>query len=354
MGSIVDVSIPTDRGSDVGVLMRKAGLVRTKGTWLSISRRKAGKGNAYFKANGERIADDATIKRLNGLSVPPAYVEVKYAAQPSAHLQAIGRDVAGRLQYRYHPDWERVREERKRARLIKIIKALPKLKAALARDLKGGEPTKTYVIAACVELVFHTAIRAGASRYEASSGSRGATTLLSSNVKCSGQTLHLSFKGKGGKQIVQTVKRPRLVAAICGLKAIPGKYLFQYREGEGPLCRLRAADVNAYLKTATGVVMSLKDFRTLWGTKIVADELAPLEPAPTPTARRRQLRGAVERAAEQLANTPTVAMKSYVQDCVVAAFESGRLHRIHQRMGAARDRGLAILARVVEGGAKHL
>ena len=29
------------------------------------------------------------------------------AEEERAHIQAVGRDSEGRLQYRYHPDWER-------------------------------------------------------------------------------------------------------------------------------------------------------------------------------------------------------------------------------------------------------
>ena len=50
------------------------------------------------------------MRRLASLAMPPAYEDVHYAAYARAHLQAVGRDAAGRLQYRYHPDWEKVRE----------------------------------------------------------------------------------------------------------------------------------------------------------------------------------------------------------------------------------------------------
>jgi DNA topoisomerase-1 len=36
--------------------------------------------------------------------VPPAYTDVRYAEDPSAHLKAVGTDAAGRLQYRYHEE----------------------------------------------------------------------------------------------------------------------------------------------------------------------------------------------------------------------------------------------------------
>ena len=47
--------------------------------------------------------------------------EVRYAPDPNSHLQAVGRDAAGRLQYRYHSDWEKVREQRKAHRLARLV-----------------------------------------------------------------------------------------------------------------------------------------------------------------------------------------------------------------------------------------
>ena len=60
------------------------------------------------------------------MAVPPAYRDVRYSADPSSHLQAVGIDAAGRLQYRYHVDWEKVREQRKAHRLARLVAALPK------------------------------------------------------------------------------------------------------------------------------------------------------------------------------------------------------------------------------------
>ena len=71
-----------------------------------------------------------------------------------------------------------------------------------------------------------------------------------------------------------------------------------------------------------------KDFRTLAASRQVASELAAVEPAPSATGRKRQIKAAIAAASEQLANTPTVCRKSYVHDAIVEAFESGRLKRL--------------------------
>ena len=80
---------------------------------LTIRRKRVGDSFTFVSARGRTIRDEITRARLKSLAVPPAYEEVLYATDPRAHIQAIGRDAAGRLQYRYHTDWEKVRERRK-------------------------------------------------------------------------------------------------------------------------------------------------------------------------------------------------------------------------------------------------
>ena len=103
--------------SRLGALtMRRLGLRYISTDALTIRRRKNGDGYTFVSARGRTIKDQITRARLKRLAVPPAYEEVLYATDPRAHIQAIGRDAAGRLQYRYHPDWEKVRERRKARR----------------------------------------------------------------------------------------------------------------------------------------------------------------------------------------------------------------------------------------------
>ena len=114
--------------------------------------------------------------------MPPAYDQVLFAEDPAAHLQAIGRDSAGRRQYRYHPAWEKVREQRKARRLSQLVDVLPKIRRALTRHLAGREPTRELALAAVIELVARSAIRAGSEAYARLHGTRGAATLLKSDV----------------------------------------------------------------------------------------------------------------------------------------------------------------------------
>src|SRR5262245_46425133 len=98
-----------------------ASLEFTQSKHLKIRRIRRRNGFAYVRVNGRTVRERATIRRLERLAVPPAYRETLFATNPRAHIQAVGRDAAGRLQYRYHPEWERIRELRKARRLAKLI-----------------------------------------------------------------------------------------------------------------------------------------------------------------------------------------------------------------------------------------
>jgi hypothetical protein len=67
---------------------------------LTIRRVRCGRGFSYRNGKG-CVRDASELARLKSLAVPPAYVDVRYAADPAAHLQAVGTDAAGRLQYRW-------------------------------------------------------------------------------------------------------------------------------------------------------------------------------------------------------------------------------------------------------------
>jgi len=122
--------------------MQRVGLRHVATDDLTIHRRRAGKTFTFIGPNGRAIRDDITRARLKRLAVPPAYQDVLYAADPRAHIQAIGRDAAGRLQYRYHADWEKVRERRKARRLQRLVAALPRIRRAVSKHLAASAPPR--------------------------------------------------------------------------------------------------------------------------------------------------------------------------------------------------------------------
>jgi DNA topoisomerase I len=328
-------------------LIRKVGLTYINTAALTIRRQRHGRGFRYMNARGKALRAPA-IKRLTSLAVPPAYEDVLYATDPSAHIQAIGRDAAGRLQYRYHPDWQRVRETRKARRLARLAEALPQIRRSIGQHLSGDAPTRSFTLSAIIELVARSAIRPGSEQYAKLRGTRGAATLLKSNVSVYGETLRLHFKAKGGKQIEKEVHAPKLTAAIDVLRKLPGRRLFQYRDEEGKLHTASAQDVNRFLREIAEVEISLKDFRTLMASVSVLEALACAEPATSKRARRRQILDAICQAASELGNTPAICRKSYVHESVVNAFEDGALEKFAEMLRSTRSsaRRVEVLAKV--------
>src|SRR5215468_8473929 len=303
---------------------------------LTIRRIKRGKGYSFIRANGTKIRHEPTIRRLHRMAVPPAYREVRYSHDPDSHLQAVGRDAAGRLQYRYHADWEKVREHRKAHRLAKLVGALPKIRRNVWKQLAGDEPTREFALAAVIELIARTAIRPGNESYARLNGTRGATTLHKSNVTLEDDSVVLTFKAKGGKAVRKECNAAKLVRAIGILRTVPGKRMFQYRDGQGTVRTVSTTTVNAFLREIAGIKISLKDFRTLMASAVVLESLSRISPAASARGRKRQVLEAVRAAADELSNTPAICRKSYVHDTIVTAFEDGILERFASTMKGYR------------------
>ena len=325
---------------------RENGLTIVSPDALTVRRQRCGSGFLFRRASGAVLRDAQEIARLKALAVPPAYVDVRYAADAAAHLQAVGTDAAGRLQYRYHPCWTEVREALKARRLAGLARMLPDIERAVAKALAAEIVDLPFVLAAVVRLVSLSAIRAGGEEYARAHGTRGATTLLKSNVELADGVVTLQFKAKGGKLVSKQVRDARLHAALAALMALPGRRLFQYRAADGAVRSVRTGEVNAYLHTVAGRRISLKDFRMLSASASALDALAATEPASSERARRAQVRQVVSAVAEELANTPAVCRRSYVHEAVVTAFEQGTLARLRKPSRSAAKKAQT-LARLV-------
>jgi len=332
-------------------LLKRLGLKYVSTAELTIRRQRHGRGFGYCKPDGGAVSL-AEKRRLAALAVPPAYEEVLYAADPRAHIQAVGRDAAGRLQYRYHVEWQRVREIRKARRLARLADALPRISRSISQHLNGSEPSREFVLAAVVELVARSAIRPGSEQYARLRGTRGAATLLKSNVSVYGETVKLRFKAKGAKLIEKEIHSPKLATAIDVVSQLPGRRLFQYRDSDGALRAANAHEVNQFLREVAGVDISLKDFRTLLASVSVLEALARTEPATSKRARRRQILDAICEAAAELGNTPAICRKSYVHETVVNAFEDGALERFAETLRSSRS--TAKRAKVLAEVAAHI
>ncbi|MFY0576511.1 hypothetical protein ACN28S_21110 [Cystobacter fuscus] len=93
------------------------------------------RGFHYRTADGKRVPA-REVERIEALKLPPAWKDVLISPSRTARLQAMGKDSAGRWQYRYHESFTRRQEARKFERIVDFARALPKLRRRVSQDLR--------------------------------------------------------------------------------------------------------------------------------------------------------------------------------------------------------------------------
>lgn len=321
------------------------------------SRRRRGAGFSYQRPGGEAVSS-AERRRIEDLVIPPAWQEVWISLDPKGHLQATGRDEAGRKQYLYHPRWTAARDAAKFAGLAGFGDALPALRRRLRRDLKSDGLSRRKLTAAVLRLMDQTLIRVGNAAYAKANGSYGLTTLRNKHVRLSGDEIDLRFKGKSGEKHVHSLVDEELASVVRECQELPGYELFRYRDEAGEVQTIDSRDVNDYLRQATSREVSAKDFRTWGGTvatsralhaalsaaagngkpasrngnranangKPAGGEAALLHAEASESARHKAVVEAVKSAAEILGNTPAICRQSYVHPTVIESFLAAEFH----------------------------
>ena len=300
-----------------------------------LTRRRLGSGFRYLDRNGAVIRDPKVLDRIRALAIPPAWTDVWICPRASGHIQATGRDVKGRKQYRYHDDWSSHASETKFDRLTDFARALPKLRRAVEADLARRGPGREKVLATAVRLLEISLIRVGNAQYAKQNRSYGLTTLHKRHLEVDGAALTFAFKGKSGIEHEVRVRDRRLATVVRSLRELPGQQLFKYRDEAGDLCAVTSDDVNAYIREAMGEQFSAKDFRTWAGTVSAARALRDMEAPVSPTDAKRKITVCVKAVAGLLGNTPTVCRSSYVHPRIFELFEAGQLGAVLPGSGAA-------------------
>ena len=298
-----------------------------------IIRKRAGKNFAYY-VKEKKVADKDDIKRIKSLVLPPAWENVWICALQNGHLQATGLDVKKRKQYRYHPDWNILRNHTKFYRMIDFGKSLPSIRLQLEKDLEGKELSHDKVLAAIVMLMERTNIRVGNNIYEKLYGSFGLTTLKDKHVEIKNGNIKFSFKGKKGVQHDINLKNKKLSNIVQSCKDIPGKELFQYYDETGNRHSIDSGMVNEYIKKISGSDFTAKDFRTWAGTVNAFLAFKEIGFAETITASKKNVVEALDKVAAQLGNTRTVCKKYYVHPVIISMYESKGLEKYFKELEA--------------------
>jgi DNA topoisomerase I len=305
---------------------KAAGLRYVSDDVPGITRVRHGKGFAYFSSEGKQIRDEAELRRIRAIAVPPAYTDVWICPIANGHIQATARDKRRRKQYRYHKLFREIRDENKYDRMIAFAKALPKIRRRMKRDLRRKGLPKEKVLATVVGLLEVTGIRIGNEEYAKANSSFGLTTLRSRHAKVEGTKLRFSFRGKSGVRHAVDLRDRALAKIVAQCQELPGQKLFQYVDDDGTTRDIDSSDVNDYIREIAGADFSAKDFRTWTGTIEFSRLLAEGAALETQSERKSAVTDTIKRVAGALRNTPAVCRKCYIHPHVVDAYmEAGRL-----------------------------
>ena len=280
------------------------------------TRKRQGRYWAYFDEQEKRVTDRDEIDRLNEIGLPPAYTDAWFCKDANGHLQATGRDSRGRKQYRYHPDFRQRRDKSKYSDCVDFGKALPRIRARVEKDLRKRKLDRDTVLAAVVRLLDTEFIRIGNEEYARSNRSFGATTLRSHHLRHSGGKLKMRFSAKHGIVRDLTITDRNLKRIVNKCQELPGQLLFQYVNGDGVPQPVTSADVNEYIREASGGDFTAKHFRTWAASVIFFEQLMEAE-----EKNRISLKTALEPVAEALGNTIAISRKSYVHPRLIEALQ---------------------------------
>jgi DNA topoisomerase IB len=289
-----------------------------------ITRKRRGKGFCYYGPAGERLTDDTTLARIEGLVIPPAWQKVWISPQPNGHIQAVGTDAAGRRQYLYHPAWQQERAEEKFDRVLRLSTRLPAWRSSIARDLAGRGLTQERVLALALRLLDRGYFRAGGEEYADENESYGIATLLCEHVAVRRDAVEFDYPAKRGVRRTVEVEDPEVLRAVRSLLRRTGRTerLLVCRKGSDWV-NIQADDLNARFKQLVGDDYTVKDLRTWHGTVLAAAAFADADPAVSQRVAKRVAAAVMREVADELGNTPAVARGSYVDPRVVTGYEQG-------------------------------
>jgi DNA topoisomerase-1 len=280
----------------------------------------------YRDDHGDPVTDAAALARIRALAVPPGWHGVWVAADPSAKVQAVGVDSAGRTQYRYDPAWTARRAEDKFAHLPAFASALPVLRDHVRAELRArrtAELDRDRVLSVAARLLDLGFFRVGSERYARDNETYGLTTLRRDHVSVSRGTVHFDYTAKEHRHRVVEVTDPEVARWVRPLidRAGDDPSFLAWLRPDGVWQPVHSSHVNAYIHARTGIDATAKQFRTWAGTVLAA---AALGGARHDESARSEVNAAVRATSRLLGNTPAVARAAYIHPGVLTAFASGR------------------------------
>ena len=289
-------------------------------------RRLGSKENGFFYRypdTGETVREEKVLSRIEELKVPPAWRKARIARGPSAKVQAVGYDSAGRVQYVYSSAYRERKEREKFGRILRFADALPEMRRKTSEHLRRKKLDREKVLAAMTRLMNAAYFRVGEERYAKSNKTFGIATLRRKHLYIEGDTMTFEYTGKWGQTQRKAVTDRRLRQVVEECVALPGYEIFKYYDENGELKDVKSRDLNVYIKEVMGDEFTAKDFRTWAGTLLAALQLAVLGPVGEMKQAEKNVLAAVDAVAERLGNTRDIARSSYISPRVIDHYLEG-------------------------------
>jgi len=312
-------------GRDPKITAKAVGLRYAINTATGYFRQKKNDTFVFLDQNKKIVRDKQIIDRINKLVIPPAWEKVWISPYENGHLQATGIDAKGRKQYRYHTQWNKIRNQSKFYKLQSFANVLPAIRKQVDTDLSRNGLPYEKVVALVIKLIELTNIRIGNEAYKKLYGSFGITTLQDEHVRFENSKIYFDFIGKKGVTHKMGIKSRKLANLVKKCKDIPGQDLFQYYDENGSPHTIGSADVNNYIKEIAQDDFTAKDYRAWAGTVNALTAFQNLTAAENQTDCKRKIIEVLDEVASKLGNTRAVCKKYYVDPTVIAAFEKGSI-----------------------------
>ncbi|MCB7136367.1 DNA topoisomerase IB [Cellulosimicrobium marinum] len=304
-------------------------LRRVSVTSPGYSRRLKGDDWVFLDPGGVPLVDEEEVARCTRLAVPPAWDGVWICRYPNGHIQAFGRDAAGRGQYLYHEQWQARRARRKHDHVLDVGRRLPSARRRVARDLDLPGMPREKVLALAFRLLDLAYFRAGGEVYAKQNKSYGLATIRKEHARVRRDgSVHFHYPAKSGQVRDVVVDDPQVAVLVTTLKRRRGGVeLLAWREGPptGTVWHdVTSADVQADIKDRLGEDATPKDFRTWHATVLAARALADVGAPPSSERKRKRVVTEIVRdVAAELGNTPAVARSSYIDPRLFDLWERG-------------------------------
>ena len=260
-------------------------------------------------AVGDAAVLSLFVRAASGLSEvrtpcihPTLWTGVWICPSADGHIQATGRDVKGRKQYRYHARFREVRESTKYEHVVEFAEVFQPSARRFASTwpFEASRARKSLL----PSFIFSRPPSSGS----AMTTMRDKQQLWPDDA----EDPPCGCRWKRGAVPIYWQKRQAMVAAC---ERSPDRQDHQGMSGpsrsgaaavfgrRGKAAGRDLSDVNAYLKEITGKDITAKDFRTWAGTVLAAMALNELKSFDSAAQAKRNFRAAIENVAARLGNT---------------------------------------------------